>query len=111
MFFQEMLVLVVVFVTLKSVCGLRLSRMIGVLFFSFLLCFWVIDLLIWCVGWCVVCLVWWWCCIFVWVVLLCGVSCLFVCVCGGRVSFAVYLWVVVWCCWCIFGDVFVYVDF
>ena len=22
-------------------------------------------------------------------------------------SFAVYMWVVVWCCWCIFGDVFV----
>ena len=26
-------------------------------------------------------------------------------------SFAVYLWVVVWCCWFIFGDAFVYVDF
>ena len=32
------------FVMLKSVCGLRLPRIIGVIFLSFVL-------LIWCVGW------------------------------------------------------------
>ena len=31
------------FVTLKSVCGLRLYRMIGVIFLSFVLCVWVVE--------------------------------------------------------------------
>ena len=44
------------FVTLKSVRGLRLSRIIGVIFLSFLCVF---GMLIWCVDCCVVCLVWW----------------------------------------------------
>ena len=37
------------FLTPKSVCGLRLSRMIGVIFLSFVLCVWVVDLVCWLV--------------------------------------------------------------
>ena len=61
MFYQEKLVLVF-FVMLKSVCDLRLSIIIGVIFLSFVLCFWDVNL---------VCLMWWCCCwVFMWVVLL-----------------------------------------
>ena len=77
MFFREMLVLVVVLSRWKSVCGLRLSRMIGFIFLSFVLCFWFVDLVCWLV-----------CGVFGVVVVLCicvgcvavWVSCLFVCV-------------------------------
>ena len=37
------------FVTLKSVCGLRLSRIIGVIILSFVLCLWDVDLVCWLV--------------------------------------------------------------
>ena len=90
------------FVMSKSVCGLRLSRMIGVIFLSFVVCVWVVGLVCWLV-----------CGVFGVVMLLCiGVGCLvYWCVCSGTVGFAVCMWAVVWCCWCIVGDVFVYVDF
>ena len=70
------------FVMLKSVCGLRLSRMIGVIFLSFVLCVWVVDLVCWLV-----------CGVFGVVMLLCiCVGCLvYLYVCSGTVSFAVYV--------------------
>ena len=67
------------FVTLKSVCGLRLSRMIGVIFLSFVLCVWVVDLVCWLV-----------CGVFDVVMLLC------ICVCcvavWGVLSICVCVW-------------------
>ena len=98
------------FVTLKSVCGLRLSRMIGVIFLSFVLCVWVIDLVCWLVCGVFGVVVLLCSCVFVWVELLCGVSCLFVCVAEGLVLLFICGWLsgVVGV---FFGDVFVYVDF
>ena len=68
------------FVMLKSVCGLRLSRMIGVIFLSFVVCVWVADLVCW---------------------LVCGVFgvVMLLCICVGRVA----VWGVLSICVCVAG--------